>query len=663
MSQGASEGQSENSVPKEPSRNLIRMMRQGRSFSGHERNCVFLNLRRGDFATLSATSGLDFPDDGRAVSLVDWDHDGDLDLWIANRNAPRLRLMLNSTPTEHRSIGLLLVGNGTTTNRDAIGARVEVITRRAVGVSPPIVTATSHKPQATDHRPQTTDHRPLLRTLRAGEGFLAQSSKWLHFGLGDTEHVEKIVVRWPGGEAEEFSGADVGGHYRLIQGTGEAQPWDSGRRQITLAAAPQQPLPDTEGARLPLMVRLPLPSLDYETFSGSMSHLSREAGKPLWLVLWASWCQPCLKELAEIVESEDDLRAAGIDVVALAVDGVGADKSDPRSAAQVLTRMKFPFRGGRATARLLYLLQDMHDYQVPTQRSLPVPSSFLIDSRGDLVALYKGPTSAGDVMEDLRNSAGSWEQRFMRAAPIAGRVLDDDGFKALAELSDARIRLQFARTLLDSDFIEDARRLYEAVLQYAPNSYEAHNNLGLVYYKKGSLDEANQRFRRALEIKPDLAEGYYNLGVSAGRQGELGKAIEHLRKAVEYRHDYAEAHYNLAVAHVKQRDLKSAIEPLKRAVTFQPDHAEAHYALGKIYVQQRKSKLAETHLRSAISARGDYVEAYTQLGALLAQHGRLQEAREQFQRALRLRPGDRALQQYLARVQTQMNQGRSLPDQ
>jgi tetratricopeptide (TPR) repeat protein len=526
------------------------MLRQGRSFSGHERNCVFLNLRRGDFATLSATSGLDFPDDGRAVSLVDWDHDGDLDLWIANRNAPRLRLMLNGTPTENRSIGLLLVGNGTTTNRDAIGARVEVIVEssefRVEGSE-----SQKDNLSALNSQPST-----LIRTVRAGEGFLAQSSKWLHFGLGDTKNVEKIVVRWPGGESEEFSGADVGGHYRLVQGTGQAQPWDGGR-QITLAVAPQQPLPDTEKARLPLSIRLPLPALEYETFSGSMSHLSRKAGQSLWLVLWASWCQPCLKELAEIVESEDELRAAGIDVVALAVDGVGADKSDPRSAAQVLTRMKFPFRGGRATARLLYLLQDMHDYQVPTQRSLPVPSSFLIDSRGDLVALYKGPTSVSDVMGDLRDSAGGWQQRFMRAAPIAGRVLDDDGVEALAELSDARIRLQFARALLDLDYVEDAGRLYEAVLQYAPNSYEAHNNLGLVYYKKGSLDEANQRFRRALEIKPDLAEGYYNLGVNAGRQGKLAKAVEHLRKAVEYRHDYTEAHYNLAVAHVKQQDLKS----------------------------------------------------------------------------------------------------------
>ncbi|MCP4888112.1 MAG: hypothetical protein GY904_16060, partial [Planctomycetaceae bacterium] len=73
-------------------RELGRMIVEGRSFSGNERNCVFLNTgeaaaAKGRFANVSAVSGLDFPDDARAVALVDWDHDGDEDLWISNRNA------------------------------------------------------------------------------------------------------------------------------------------------------------------------------------------------------------------------------------------------------------------------------------------------------------------------------------------------------------------------------------------------------------------------------------------------------------------------------------------------------------------------------------------------------------------------------------------------
>ena len=71
---------------------LNKLIRSGRSFSGRERNCCFLNLGDGkSFANISAASGLDMIHDGRAVAMSDWDADGDVDLWIASRTGPRVR--------------------------------------------------------------------------------------------------------------------------------------------------------------------------------------------------------------------------------------------------------------------------------------------------------------------------------------------------------------------------------------------------------------------------------------------------------------------------------------------------------------------------------------------------------------------------------------------
>ena len=53
-------------------RQLTQMMDAGRSFSGNERNCFFVNLGNGRFADISGLSGLDFADDGRAIGLTDW---------------------------------------------------------------------------------------------------------------------------------------------------------------------------------------------------------------------------------------------------------------------------------------------------------------------------------------------------------------------------------------------------------------------------------------------------------------------------------------------------------------------------------------------------------------------------------------------------------------
>ncbi|MCA9270271.1 MAG: hypothetical protein KDA41_17440, partial [Planctomycetales bacterium] len=118
-------------------------MRQGDSWSGHERNCAFLNLG-GDtpLANVSHVTGVDFADDARGLAATDWDQDGDLDLWITNRTEPAVRFLRNNTSGNWLAVRL----KGVDCNRDAIGARVELRLRPSGIV--------------------------LLRTLRAGDAFL-----------------------------------------------------------------------------------------------------------------------------------------------------------------------------------------------------------------------------------------------------------------------------------------------------------------------------------------------------------------------------------------------------------------------------------------------------------------------------------------------------------
>ena len=130
-------------------------MKQGNSFSGKERNCAFLNLGDSQFANVSSVSGLDFIDDARGLAATDWDRDGDVDLIFANRTAPRLRYMQNEYAGNHQFISVGLEGRQS--NRDGIGARVTVT---------------------------QGEGNPVSKTVRAGSGFLSQSSKRLTFGLG-----------------------------------------------------------------------------------------------------------------------------------------------------------------------------------------------------------------------------------------------------------------------------------------------------------------------------------------------------------------------------------------------------------------------------------------------------------------------------------------------
>jgi thiol-disulfide isomerase/thioredoxin len=47
------------------------------------------------------------------------------------------------------------------------------------------------------------------------------------------------------------------------------------------------------------------------------AQLTLPAGKRVWLNLWATWCQPCLREMPLLLEWQSDLRKDGVDVEVL----------------------------------------------------------------------------------------------------------------------------------------------------------------------------------------------------------------------------------------------------------------------------------------------------------------------------------------------------------
>ncbi len=349
-------------------RALNRLLHEDRSFSGNERNCAFLNRGGKGFTDISAVSGFDFPDDARAVVATDWDFDGDLDLWLTCRTAPRVRFLENrSRIAPEKWLAIKLEGDGGKVSRDALGARAEVWLEG--------------------------EQVPLLRTVHGGDAFLSQGSSWLHFGLGDKAKVSRVVIRWPGGGIGEFSGIEPGGFYMVRFGNPVAVRWDHPSGQKPLVAAAQDPLPDEQAARVVLPARLPLPVLEG----------IGELKGPMLLNLWSKTCLSCTEELSEWSAGYDRLRSSGLKVFILNADG------DSEAGGS------YPFRSaavGPSAVRGLDLFQRA---VLDRWNPLPVPSSFLIDGEGRVALIYKGRVGVDQLLEDYK-LLGAEPQAWRRAA-------------------------------------------------------------------------------------------------------------------------------------------------------------------------------------------------------------------------------------------------------
>ncbi len=158
-------------------------------------NTLMLNDGRGRFADVSKSSGpgLEISESTRGAGFDDIDHDGDIDCVLLNANSSPTLLVNRSTDVGHW-IGFRLIG--TKTNRDAIGARVQI-------------TAGSSKQVSMVH---------------AGRGYQSHFGTELHFGLGKETQLGEVMITWPGGEKETFRCREINTTIPLIQGHGNRSP-------------------------------------------------------------------------------------------------------------------------------------------------------------------------------------------------------------------------------------------------------------------------------------------------------------------------------------------------------------------------------------------------------------------------------------------------------
>jgi hypothetical protein len=169
---------------------------RGDAFPFHQKNQLLRNLGGRRFADVSAEAGpaLQLSEVSRGAAFGDVDNDGDVDVLVTNNGGPA-RLLRNDTKSAYHWIQVKL--EGVTDNRLGLGARVGLLRR---------------------------DGSIVWRRARADGSYLSASDPRVHFGLGSAAPFDAVVVEWPGGLRERWTGVRAGRIATLKQHTGTPSP-------------------------------------------------------------------------------------------------------------------------------------------------------------------------------------------------------------------------------------------------------------------------------------------------------------------------------------------------------------------------------------------------------------------------------------------------------
>jgi tetratricopeptide (TPR) repeat protein len=166
------------------------------------------------------------------------------------------------------------------------------------------------------------------------------------------------------------------------------------------------------------------------------------------------------------------------------------------------------------------------------------------------------------------------------------------GFAILAFLS--------LLTWRQSATYHDLETLWRTTIAKNPDCWIAHNNLGVVQFEKGNIEDAIEKYQQALRLRPDYPEAHYNLGSALLQKGYSDEAIRQCEAALKIQPDEPDAQIVLGNAFMAKQDVDQAIAHYLQALHLRPDDSKAHYNLGTALNQKGDVERAAQEYEKAL---------------------------------------------------------------
>lgn len=522
---------------------INQFIREDYTWNGREPNV--LHLKRGDrYFDFSGVSGLDFAGDSRAFAVTDIDGDGRPDLILKSRLGPQLRVLQNDCATGN-AIAFEL--RGTKSNRDAIGAKIEVDGQ--------------------------------AKWLSAGSGFLSQHSKRLIFGLGSAKSARSVRITWPSGAVQELHNLPAGRTHTVTEG----EPQLTGRPFRPSLALPELPIEADNTLRLEdtwLMEPVPLP----ESQRGPGLFVLRDKTEQyeIFRRYLFDWRTSLLTPFHLLLNK--DGHAIKVYAKEPTPEQVKADLAKPGNP--------LPFAGFYAgdPHRDFFKFGAAYLWSGYYEQALPYLQQVLRRTPENARVLVL----VGQIHMQA-NRVDEAEKSFRAALALNSQ--NPEAWAGLGDVSDSR-----------KDF-KTAQVNYDKALDLKPDLIYTLLNAGQLADKLDQQKRAEDFYRRALALNPQQAEAANGLGLALAKQGQQEDARKYFEQAIALKRDYAGAINNLGVLYIQQGKQNDAVAAFEYGIGVAPQDEMLYLNLGRIYAQRGQLDRARQLMQQLLDRKPDSATA------------------------------------------------------
>jgi tetratricopeptide (TPR) repeat protein len=204
--------------------------------------------------------------------------------------------------------------------------------------------------------------------------------------------------------------------------------------------------------------------------------------------------------------------------------------------------------------------------------------------------------------------------------------------------------------------------LYSQTLKVSPRATNIRENLGVVAWNHGRIDEAEKQWNIALKLNPTSPITLTNLGLVYAKRKEYLKAEDYFREAILYKPDYTDPHLNLGSLMMDLGRFQEAEDQLRAAVALSPLTPSCHNKLGKLYLKEGRFASAAVQFAQSVRAVPNF-EGYDGLGDIDLQRGDASNAEQAYAAAAGINPYDSSAHFGLARVAASAGRRRAALDE